>query len=134
VIVTTNLYGDILSDVASYWAGGLGMAASANLGDRQALFEPVHGSAPDIAGQGIANPLAAIGCAALLLDYLGRTTNDERRTTNDTALARRCREWAERIRSAIRDTLASDIRTPDLGGSATTEAVTAAVIAAMPVS
>jgi homoisocitrate dehydrogenase len=76
VIVTTNLFGDILSDVASYWGGGLGLAASANLGDRQALFEPVHGSAPDIAGQGIANPLAAIGCAALLLEYLARPTND----------------------------------------------------------
>jgi homoisocitrate dehydrogenase len=126
VIVTTNMFGDILSDLASYWGGGLGMASSANLGDRQALFEPVHGSAPDIAGKGIANPLAAIGCTALLLDYLGRTTNDERRAT-----AEACRRWAERIRSAIRDTVAGDIRTPDLGGQSTTEEITNTIIAAL---
>jgi homoisocitrate dehydrogenase len=77
VIVTTNLFGDILSDVACAWGGGLGLAPSANLGERHALFEPVHGAAPDIAGKGIANPLAAIGCAALLLDHLaGRAPAD----------------------------------------------------------
>jgi homoisocitrate dehydrogenase len=119
VLVTTNMFGDILSDIASYWGGGLGMATSANIGERQALFEPVHGSAPDIAGQGIANPLAAIGCAALLLDYFGRPTTDE------------CLTWAERIRTAIGTTLASDIRTPDLGGSASTDEVTEAIIQAL---
>jgi len=136
VIVTTNMFGDILSDVASYWGGGLGMASSANIGDRQALFEPVHGSAPDIAGRGIANPLAAIGCAALLLEYLGRpTTTDHRPPTADEqgGIARHnhCMIWAERIRAAIRATLASDIRTPDLSGKSTTEDVTNAVIAAL---
>jgi homoisocitrate dehydrogenase len=132
VIVTTNMFGDILSDVASYWGGGLGLAVSANLGDRQALFEPVHGSAPDIAGQGIANPLAAIGCAALLLDYLA----DGRSQMTDGKLPRiaeatssdEYRIWARRIRAAIAATLASGPKTPDLGGSATTDTVTKAVI------
>jgi homoisocitrate dehydrogenase len=129
VIVTTNLFGDILSDVASYWGGGLGLATSANIGDHQALFEPVHGSAPDIAGQGIANPLAAIGCAALLLEYLGRpTTNDQRPTTNDQNI---CAHWAERIRAAISKTRVTGICTPDLGGQSTTAEVTTAVIKAM---
>jgi len=69
VIVTTNLFGDILSDIGAYWCGGLGLSPSINLGDGIALAEPVHGSAPDIAGQGIANPLAAILSAALLARY-----------------------------------------------------------------
>ena len=152
VVVTTNMFGDILSDVASYWCGGLGMATSANIGDGHALFEPVHGSAPDIAGKGIANPLAAIGCAAMLLDYLGRRpTTDDRRPTNDerhdlyerssvaamsgghggTARQNACRDWADRIRAAIHATLEGDIRTADLGGHSTTEDVTNAVIAAL---
>jgi homoisocitrate dehydrogenase len=138
VIVTTNLFGDILSDVASYWGGGLGLAASANIGDRQALFEPVHGSAPDIAGRGIANPLAAIGCAALLLDYLGRpTTTDQRPPTNDHRLLttdQRPTTWAERIRVAMHETRAAGICTPDLGGHSTTDEVTAAVVDAMKVT
>lgn len=70
VIITTNLFGDILSDVASYWCGGLGFAPSINLGENAAVAEPVHGSAPDIAGRGIANPIAAILSAALLLRYV----------------------------------------------------------------
>ena len=70
VIVTTNLFGDILSDAASYWGGGLGFAPSLNWGDGIAVAEPVHGSAPDIAGQGIANPIAAILSAALLARYV----------------------------------------------------------------
>ena len=141
VIVTTNMFGDILSDVASYWAGGLGMATSANLGERHALFEPVHGSAPDIAGKGIANPLAAIGCAAMLLEHLGRqqplyggssvsvSSGDKRGGHGGTALQEDCLFWAARIREATRATLAGDIRTPDLGGSARTQEVVAAVIA-----
>jgi homoisocitrate dehydrogenase len=68
-LITTNLFGDILSDEASFWMGGMGLAPSLNLGDGIALAEPVHGSAPDIAGQGIANPIAAILSAALLLRY-----------------------------------------------------------------
>jgi homoisocitrate dehydrogenase len=69
ILVTTNLFGDILSDVAAVWCGGMGMAASINLGDEAAIAEPVHGSAPDIVGKGIANPIAAILSAALLARY-----------------------------------------------------------------
>jgi homoisocitrate dehydrogenase len=69
VIITTNLFGDILSDVAAYWGGGLGYAPSLNWGDGMAVAEPVHGSAPDIAGQGLANPIAAVLSAALLVRY-----------------------------------------------------------------
>jgi methanogen homoisocitrate dehydrogenase len=71
VVVTTNMFGDILSDVAAYLVGGLGLVPSANIGDRYALFEPVHGSAPDIAGKNIANPIAAVRSVSMLLDYLG---------------------------------------------------------------
>jgi homoisocitrate dehydrogenase len=125
VIVTTNLFGDILSDVASYWAGGLGMASSANIGENHALFEPVHGSAPDIAGRGIANPLAAIGCAALLLEWIGdrKAQGAEPRAT--------LRSWAGRIRAAVAQVLALGPSTPDLGGTATTEEVTRAVCGAL---
>lgn len=122
VIVTTNLFGDILSDVACAWGGGLGLAMSANIGERNALFEPVHGAAPDIAGRGIANPLAAIGCAALLLDYLG-DQQPEWATAYHTA--------AERIRAAVAAALANGPHTPDLGGIATTAEVTAAILAVL---
>jgi homoisocitrate dehydrogenase len=148
VIVTTNLFGDILSDVASYWGGGLGLAASANIGDRQALFEPVHGSAPDIAGKGIANPLAAIGCAALLLEHLARPRDMYGGSSvsaplaapdgghgegghRGTTLQHACSQWADRIRAAMWGTLVAGICTPDLGGSARTEEVTSAVITSM---
>ena len=70
VVVTTNLFGDILSDAASYWGGGLGLAPSLNWGDEVAVADPVHGSAHDIAGQGIANPIAAILSGALLVRYV----------------------------------------------------------------
>ncbi|TLN14256.1 NAD-dependent isocitrate dehydrogenase, partial [bacterium] len=102
VVVTTNIFGDILSDVASYLVGGLGMVPSANIGDNHALFEPVHGSAPRLAGKNIANPIAALRSAALLLEYLGDTPA------------------ALRIESAIEATLHHGIKTPDLGGTATT--------------
>jgi methanogen homoisocitrate dehydrogenase len=102
VVVTTNIFGDILSDVASYLVGGLGLAPSANIGDRYALFEPVHGSAPDIAGKNIANPIAAIRSAAMLLDYVGDPAG------------------AGRMESAIGRVLAQGICTRDLGGSAGT--------------
>lgn len=121
VIVTTNLFGDILSDVACAWGGGLGLASSANLGERHALFEPVHGAAPDIAGKGIANPLAAIGCAALLLDYLAH------RAPLDVASD--FRAWSARIQRAIRRVRVAGPHTPDLGGNAVTSEVTNAVIA-----
>lgn len=110
VIVTTNLFGDILSDEAAGLVGGLGLVASANVGDGRGLFEPVHGSAPDIAGRGIANPTAAILAGALMLDFLGEHAA------------------AERVRTAVRNVLANGPRTPDLGGNATTRQVTQAVV------
>ncbi len=102
VIVTTNLFGDILSDEAAGLVGGLGLAPSANLGERHALFEPVHGSAPDIAGQNKANPIAAILAAAMLLDHVGQA------------------ERAGRIYAAVEHVLRHGPHTPDLGGAATT--------------
>ncbi len=123
VIVTTNLFGDILSDVACAWGGGLGLASSANLGERHALFEPVHGAAPDIAGKGIANPLAAIGCAALLLAHLARRASLE--------YAPDMIAWSARIQRAIRHIRAAGPHTPDLGGNAVTSQITDAVIAHM---
>jgi len=134
VLVTTNMFGDILSDVASYWCGGLGMATSANIGDNHALFEPVHGSAPDITGKGVANPLAAIGCAAMLLEHLANCRlqiADCKLPDSQQLISDECRVWAARIRSAITATLASDLRTPDLGGTARTEDVTYAIIASL---
>jgi homoisocitrate dehydrogenase len=110
VLVTTNLFGDILSDEASALMGGLGAAPSANLGSRAAVFEPVHGSAPDIAGKGIANPLGAILSAAMLLVHNGQ----------DTA--------AERLTAAVLSSIRSGIVTPDLGGHATTAEVTHRII------
>jgi methanogen homoisocitrate dehydrogenase len=104
VIVTTNIFGDILSDVAAYLVGGLGLLPSANIGRRHALFEPVHGSAPDIAGKDIANPVAAVRSAALLLDHFGK------------------REEALLVEEAVGRTLGRGIRTRDLGGTAGTAA------------
>ena len=111
VIVTTNLFGDILSDLCAGLIGGLGLAPGANIGDACAMFEAVHGSAPDIAGQGIANPTSVILAAALMLDHIGQP------------------ERATAIREAVRDTIAAgDNTTPDLGGSGSTESFTQSVI------
>ncbi len=111
VIVTENQYGDILSDVAAAVAGGLGLAASGCIGDRWAYFEPIHGTAPDIAGRGIANPVGTFMATAMLLDHL------------DESVA------AERVRGAVRDTVAAgEVLTGDLGGSADTATFTAEVI------
>lgn len=104
VIVTTNLYGDILSDEGAGLVGGLGMIPSANIGDNNGLFEPVHGSAPDIAGQGIANPVATILSACMMLDYLGES------------------EYARKIEKIIIDVIQEGENvTPDLGGKASTQ-------------
>ncbi|GAB4207129.1 MAG: isocitrate/isopropylmalate dehydrogenase family protein [Roseiflexaceae bacterium] len=130
VLVTTNMFGDILSDVASYWSGGLGLASSANIGDTHALFEPVHGAAPDIAGKGIANPLAAIGCVAMLLEHLAQTRSNTL-SAAPHSLALDWGGWAGRVRAAMRAVLASEVRTPDLGGRASTADVTRAVIEAL---
>lgn len=103
VIVTLNLYGDILSDEAAALAGGLGIAPSANLNERFGLFEPVHGSAPDIAGKGIANPTAAFLSTAMMLEFLGMKAE------------------GTKLRSAVEEVLASGNRTRDLGGSLSTK-------------
>ena len=103
VIVTTNLFGDILSDEISGLVGGLGLAPGGNIGTSAAIFEAVHGSAPDIAGQGIANPSALILAAAMMLDHLGEAAA------------------GDRVRRAVVATIVADeIRTRDLGGTATT--------------
>lgn len=102
VIVTTNLFGDILSDEASELVGGLGVASSANIGLNGAIFEPVHGSAPDIAGKGIANPLATLLTTAMLLRHI-----------NEPAAA-------DRLQGAITKIIAEGTLTPDLGGAAST--------------
>ncbi|MFN2377774.1 MAG: isocitrate/isopropylmalate dehydrogenase family protein [Candidatus Binatia bacterium] len=111
VIVTTNLFGDILSDLVAGLVGGLGMAPGANIGPDAAIFEAVHGSAPDIAGKGIANPIALLLAAAMMLDHC------------------RIPESAARLRAAIDATLNVDkVRTGDLGGSAGTAAFTKALV------
>src|SRR6202166_2759397 len=76
VIVTTNLFGDILSDEAAQLVGGLGLAPSANIGETSAIFEPVHGAAPDIAGKGMANPVAMILTTCMMLEWLGEAKED----------------------------------------------------------
>jgi 3-isopropylmalate dehydrogenase len=113
VVICPNLAGDMLSDLSAGLVGGLGLLPSANIGDDNALFEPVHGSAPDIAGDGIANPTAMILSAAMLLDHLDHE------------------EAGDRVRSAVETVLTDGPRTPDLGGDAGTADVTAAVIDAL---
>jgi tartrate dehydrogenase/decarboxylase/D-malate dehydrogenase len=118
VIVGSNLFGDILSDLAAAVAGSIGIAPSANLDPERefpSMFEPVHGSAPDIAGTGVANPLGAIWSASMMLDHLGHP------------------EAAAEVLAAVTGTLAnSPVRTPDLGGGASTEEFTAAVLDSLP--
>ncbi len=113
VVVASNLFGDILSDLSAIVAGSIGLAASANIDPTRrfpSMFEPVHGSAPDIAGKGIANPLATIFSAAMMLDHLGLG------------------EAARRMEAAVQQVLAEGrLRTPDLGGSSSTGEVVQAV-------
>jgi len=104
VVVTTNLFGDILSDEAAGVTGGLGMAASANVGEKHAMFEAVHGTAPDIAGRGIANPTGLLRASAMMLEYFG------------------FKNEAEKLNKAIMEALKNrEARTPDLGGLGNTE-------------
>lgn len=111
VLVTTNLFGDIISDLCAGLIGGLGLAPGANIGESVAIFEAVHGSAPDIAGRGVANPCALILAAGQMLDHLGHE------------------DQAERLRRAIAETIAAgDRTTPDLGGNGTTVRFTEAII------
>lgn len=114
VILATNVFGDILSDVAAGLAAGLGLAASACIGDRWAYFEPVHGTAPDIAGKGIANPCATILTAAMMLRYLGEDDS------------------ADKVEASVYRVIADGIvRTGDLGGTANSTEMTDAIIAAL---
>jgi isocitrate dehydrogenase (NAD+) len=111
VIVTTNLFGDILSDLTSGLIGGLGLTAGANIGKTAAIFEAVHGTAPDIAGKGVANPTAVMIAGSMLLEHIGERTA------------------ADKLMTAIREAIASkEAVTPDLGGSATTRMFTSAVL------
>jgi 3-isopropylmalate dehydrogenase len=119
VLVTENMFGDILSDLAAGLVGGMGMAPSGDIGDRHAVFQPAHGTAPDIAGKGIANPIAAILSAGLMLDWLGRRQQN-------TDLLR----GAQAIERAVTEVLAEGKTLPvDQGGSATTQAVGQAIAA-----
>ena len=115
VVVASNLFGDILSDISAIVSGSIGLAASANIDPTRrfpSMFEPVHGSAPDIAGKGIANPLAAMVSAAMMLDHLGLTAA------------------AQKMEAAIESVLAEEkVRTPDLGGNSSTFEVASAVLA-----
>jgi tartrate dehydrogenase/decarboxylase/D-malate dehydrogenase len=114
VVVASNLFGDILSDLSAILVGSIGLAPSANLDPSHrfpSMFEPVHGSAPDIAGKGIVNPLATIFTAAQMLDHLGLENK------------------AKALNAAVAQVLASDVKSPDLGGSSTTAEVADAVLA-----
>ena len=112
VLVTTNLFGDILSDEIAGLVGGLGMTPGANIGEHAAIFEAVHGSAPDIAGKGIANPTALLMAAGMMLDHVKR------------------KDLGDRLRQAIDDVLNQDkVRTGDLGGTATTDQYAKALVA-----
>lgn len=112
VIVTTNMFGDILSDEAAQVAGGLGMAASGNIGTSMALFEPVHGSAPDIAGKGIANPYSMVLTTRMMLNWLAERKND-----------RELAKAAEEIEKACAKALSMNVKTQDLGGKLKTSEV-----------
>jgi len=112
VIVTTNMFGDILSDEASMLVGGLGMAPGANIGDKYAIFEPVHGSAPKYAGKQIANPCSMILAAKMMLNWLGEKYDDDRLKVSSKS-----------IEEAMIKTLGEGVRTRDIGGNAKTREV-----------
>jgi 3-isopropylmalate dehydrogenase len=115
VLVTENMFGDILSDLAAGLVGGMGMAPSADIGDKHAVFQPSHGTAPSIAGQGVANPVATILSVAMMLDWLGVA------------------EGAFLIREAVRRALADDrVATRDIGGTLSTSQMTDAILASLP--
>ena len=117
VMVTENMFGDILSDLGAGLMGGLGLAPSADIGEKHAVFQPCHGSAPDIAGQGVANPFAMFLSAAMMLDWLGLNHD------NSAMIAD-----ANRLRTAVQACVAEGAaRTRDLGGTASTQEATQAV-------
>lgn len=121
VVVTTNMFGDILSDLASELSGSLGLAAALNMSETRAMAQAQHGSAPDIAGRDIANPAALIGSAALLLEWIARRQDAER-------FRRAAREMSEHLETALADPA---IRTPDLGGHGTTSGMAASIAEAI---
>ena len=113
MVVASNLFGDILSDLFAALAGSIGIAPSANLnppGDHPSMFEPVHGSAPDIAGRGIANPVGQMWAAAMMLEHLGEKAS------------------SAMLIAAFESALRDGVRTPDLGGTAGTSDFTGAVL------
>jgi isocitrate dehydrogenase (NAD+) len=118
MLLLENLYGDVLSDLCAGLVGGLGVVPGANIGDQGAVFEAVHGSAPDIAGRGVANPLALLMSAVMLLNHLGETRGDPA-----------CTEAATRIKDGYNRALAEGCKTRDLGGTLGTSAFADAVIA-----
>lgn len=120
VVVTENVFGDITSEIAAGVVGGLGVAPSADVNDEMAVFQPSHGTAPDIAGKGIANPVATILSAGMLLDWLSEKHADPR-----------CSAAAASLRLAVAEVLRHGPRTGDIGGSATTKEVTDAIIQAL---
>ena len=121
VIVTTNMYGDILSDEAAALSGGLGLAGALNVGDEHAMAQAVHGSAPDIAGRGIANPSSILLSCAMLLDWLSH--RKQQPLLGEAAVA---------INRAVNAVLANRVcHTPDLGGSASTLSFSSAVLNAL---
>ena len=114
VLVMENMFGDIVSDLMAGLIGGLGMAPAANIGATEAMFEAVHGSAPDIAGQGVANPIAMLLAAAMMMDHIEQAT------------------VGTRMRNALNTVLqAGEVRTRDLGGTAGTQEFTDAIIRAL---
>ena len=117
VIVTTNMFGDILSDESAQVVGGLGMATAANIGDDFALFEPVHGAAFDIAGKQIANPSSFILSLKMMLEWLGTKHDDKK-----------CFEIAHKIESTVYDVVKAGIRTKDIGGDKTTKEFTQEIV------
>jgi isocitrate dehydrogenase (NAD+) len=117
VLLLENLYGDVVSDLCAGLVGGLGLVPGANIGDHGAVFEAVHGSAPDIAGKNVANPLALLMSAVMMLNYLAETRQDET-----------CRSVATSIRTAYGRALAEGIKTRDLGGQSNTDEFAKAVV------
>lgn len=118
VLLMENLYGDVVSDLCAGLVGGLGVVPGANLGDERAVFEAVHGSAPDIAGKDVANPLALLMSAVMMLNHLAESTGDER-----------CRRAGERVKAGYDAAIAAGEKTRDVGGSLGTRAFADAVIA-----
>jgi len=120
VVVTENVFGDITSEIGTGVVGGLGVAPSADINEQMAVFQPSHGTAPDIAGKGIANPIATILSAGMLLDWLSEKHQDAR-----------CAAASGALRDAVAAVLLNGPRTADLGGNARTQDVTTAVLDAL---